>query len=141
MSLAACLGVAFWVPLGLWFGLITFVVAAALVYWLLVSTTPTITVGNRELRIGRVHIDVADIGLVATLDSEATANARGLHADPRAFTILRPLSAKESVTLEILDDEDPHPYWLISTQSPADLGRAIREAQRDRLMASEQQTR
>ncbi len=130
LSLVACLGLAFWIPLGALAGLICLGISAALVIWLLLATAPTITVDDQDLRIGRVHINVDQIGLVATLDADSTAGARGANADPRAFAILRPLYAKESITLEILDEEDPHPYWLISSRNPQTLGRAIQAAQR-----------
>ncbi len=127
--LVLSLTLAFWVPLGAVAGICCLVLGSALVVWLLITTAPTVVVANRELRIGRVHIDADYIGLVATLDEKATADARGANADPRAFTILRPLTAKESVSLEILDDEDPHPYWLVSSRDPQALGQAIRAAQ------------
>ncbi len=134
--LVLSLALAFWVPLGATAGICCAVLGSALVIWLLVTTAPTITVTNRELRIGRVHIDVDYIGLVATLDADATANARGADADPRAFTVLRPLSAKESLSLEILDDEDPHPYWLLSSRDPQALGQAIRAAQQSSVSSA-----
>lgn len=130
LGLAFVLAVAFWIPLGIVAGLISLAIGAGLAIWLLVSTAPTLTVTDNELRIGRVHIDIDQLGLVATLDAEATAGARGANADPRAFTILRTLYAKESVSLEIIDEEDPHPYWLISTRDPQALGRAIQAAQK-----------
>ena len=133
LGLALCLAMAFWIPLGAVAGIPCLLIGAGLVTWLLVTTSPTITVTDNELRIGRVHIDADEIGLVATLDEDATTNARGANADPRAFTILRPLYAKESVSLEILDEEDPHPYWLISTRDPQALGRAVQGAQRSRI--------
>ncbi|MFA7267292.1 MAG: DUF3093 domain-containing protein [Candidatus Nanopelagicales bacterium] len=133
LGLALCLALAFWIPLGTLAGVICLALGVGLVTWLLMTTSPTITVTDNELRIGRVHINADEIGLVATLDEAATANARGANADPRAFTILRPLYAKESVSLEILDEEDPHPYWLISTRDPQALGRAVQAAQRSRI--------
>lgn len=128
-GLVICLAVAFWVPLGTTAGVLAFVLGASLVTWLLVTTSATIVVTQREIRVNRAHIDVDDVGLVATLDEASTAGARGPNADPRAFTVIRPLTAKESISLEILDEEDPHPYWLISTRRPQELGGAIRAAQ------------
>ncbi|NQU36268.1 MAG: DUF3093 domain-containing protein [Actinobacteria bacterium] len=128
LGITVSLTVAVWVPLGLVAGIIALVIINGLALWGMLVSTPTITVNDTELRINRVHIDVNNLGIVATLDAQATANANGANADPRAFMISRPLSAKESVTVEILDDDDPHPYWLISTSHPAELGRAIRDA-------------
>jgi hypothetical protein len=128
LALTISLTVAVWVPLGLVAGMIALVIVNGLALWGILVSTPTITVTDEELRINRAHIGFDSLGIVATLDAQATANANGALADPRAFTVIRPLSAKESVTVEILDDDDPHPYWLISTARPAELGRAIRDA-------------
>lgn len=140
LGLVLCLGMAFWIPLGSVAGAICLVIGISLVCWLLVTTAPTITVTDTELRIGRVHIDVDQLGLVATLDADATANARGANADARAFTILRPLYAKESISLEVIDPEDPHPYWLISSRDPHSLGQAIQAAQRATLASASETT-
>jgi len=130
-GLVLCLTVAFWVPLGGVAGLVCLVIGSALVTWLLLTTATTTVVTGTELRAGRAHIGGDSIGIIATLDAAATADARGPNADPRAFTVMRPLSAKESVSLEVLDDEDPHPYWLISTRRPLELGQAIRSLNPD----------
>ncbi len=127
-GLVATLTVAVWAPLGATAGLIALAISAALSGWGLIASTPTITVTDSELRINRTHINLDYLGIVATLDREATTNANGANADPRAFTVSRPLSAKQAVTVEVLDDDDPHPYWLISTAHPQELGRAIRDA-------------
>lgn len=128
LAVTTGLTVAVWVPLGTVAGVIALVISNGFALWGMLVSTPTITVTDKELRINRVHIGLGDLGIVATLDAQATANANGALADPRAFTVSRPLSARESVTVEILDDDDPHPYWLVSTSRPAELGRAIRDA-------------
>lgn len=129
LSLSLCIAVAFGHPLGLITGIVTFFIFGGLSAWFLITTSVTISVTNEGLRVGRAHIDWEYTGIVATLDPTAAERARGVEADPRAFAVNRPLTAKAAITLEILDSEDPHPYWLISTAHPTELGRAIRSAQ------------
>lgn len=131
--LGLCFGVSvgftFWVPFGMTFGIVSGIIVTALVLWWLWTTSPRITVTNQELQVGRAHIELYYVGLIARLDADSTARARGAEADPRAFAVMRPLSAKESITIEVCDDEDPHPYWLISSRDPQAFGNALVQAQ------------
>jgi hypothetical protein len=127
-SLTACVGIAVGFPLGVVPGLISFVGSTILVAWGLIATTARITLTDDELRINRAHIALDYVGIIATLDAAATKMANGEQADPRAYSVSRPLSAKQSVTLEVIDDDDPHPYWLISTNHPQEFGIALRDA-------------
>lgn len=122
-----------YVPLGPIAGLCTLIVGVGFTTVLLVGTAVTIRVTDDELWVGSAHIPWGVTGLVATLDASATTKARTIEADPRAFAVMRPLATRESVTVEVIDDEDPHPYWLVSTQDPAALGQAIARAQRSHL--------
>ena len=124
-----CIGFTFWVPLGLAYGAASFGVTVVLALWWLAYSSPEIQVTNQDLRVGRAHIDLFYTGIVASLDEQSTTDARGVNADPRAYTVIRPLSAKEAITVEVCDDEDPHPYWMISTKNPEAFGRALVTAQ------------
>lgn len=120
---------AFKAGLGWTAGIIVFVVAGLLAVVGLYRSSPVIEVTNAEFKVGRAHIGWFFTGRVATLDSSATQNARTTGADPRAFQVMRTLTANEAITLELLDDEDPHPYWMISTRNPTELAQAINRAQ------------
>lgn len=124
-----CIGFTFWVPFGLAAGVGSFAITTIPSLWWLAHSSPQITVTEQELRVGRAHIDLYYTGIIASLDEQSTTNARGVNADPRAFSVIRPLSAKEAITIEICDDDDPHPYWLISTKDPQSFGRALVTAQ------------
>lgn len=109
----------------------TLLIFGSAVTWCLVTTALTIEVTDAELKVGRAHIGWEYVGLVATLDEPSTLLARGAEVDPRAFAAMRSLSAKESVTIEVCDDGDPHPYWLVSTRHPAVLGEQIRRSRQN----------
>lgn len=129
VALTLFLAVAFFVPLGPIAGLAVLVVGLGLTSFVLLSTALTIRVTPERLFVGKANIEWPATGIVATLDEQSTLRARTVESDPRAFDALRPLSARTAVTIEVVDDEDPHPYWLISTRHPEELGEAIVAAQ------------
>lgn len=119
---------AFKAGLGWFAGIAVFAVTGTGVVVGLLKYSLTIEVADDELRVGNAHIDWYYVGRVATLDHDSTNQAKGPKSDPRAFHLLRPLSANESITIEVLDDEDPHPYWLISTRNPSALAQAVAQS-------------
>jgi hypothetical protein len=46
-------------------------------------------------------------------------------ADARAYLLLRPY-LKRGVRVDIVDPDDPTPYWLVSCRRPEDLVSAVR---------------
>ncbi|MFZ1362130.1 MAG: DUF3093 domain-containing protein [Candidatus Nanopelagicales bacterium] len=132
---------AFKAGLGWTAGIIVFVGVGLLATYGVYRSSPLIEVTADELKVGKAHIGWYYTGRVATLDPEATHITRTTGADPRAFHVMRPLTSNQAVTLELLDDEDPHPYWIVSTRQPLELAQAISRAQssygdRERLSAS-----
>ena len=99
---------------------LTLAVAAAL-FW---TTAVQVTVDATELRVGRAVLERAYIGRCRALDAAATELRGGLQADARAHLVLRPYIAT-AVEIEIDDDADPVPYWLVSTRRPARLAAAL----------------
>jgi hypothetical protein len=49
---------------------------------------------------------------------------RGVDLDARAFLKIRPW-VKPVVRIELDDDNDPTPYWLVSTRRPKELAAAL----------------
>jgi hypothetical protein len=137
LILSAALALAFGVPLGLFAGLVCLGVSGGLSVWFLRSSALVIEVDEAELRVGRAHLPWRYIGLIATLDAPSTEAAQGREADARAFAAMRTLVAKEAVTFEVLDDEDPHPYWMISSRDPQALAHHLQQARRVAATANE----
>ncbi len=101
-------------------------IALALLTALLVSFgNARVSVGAGWFRAGRARIEAAHLGAVAALDAEETRRVAGPEADARAYLLLRPY-LKRAVRVEILDPDDPAPYWLVSTRHPDELANAIR---------------
>jgi hypothetical protein len=78
---------------------------------------PLITLTEAELRIGNVAIDRAFIGNVEVIKSADAFKERGVNLHSRAYTRFQ-IGVKELVKVEIKDELDPTPYWLIATRNP-----------------------
>jgi DUF3093 family protein len=101
----------------------TMLVAAAI----FVSASIPITVDAHELRVGRASIEHTYIADCRALDVEETRRRAGVEADARAHLVLRPY-VKTAVEITLNDQDDPVPYWLVSSRRPQQLATAQREA-------------
>jgi len=128
-AFAATLWLAFAVsipfPAVLWAA--TAVVVAALVALLAGYGAAEVAVRDGELRAGRARIPVGLLADPAVLDAEATRLQTGRDADARAYLLLRPY-LRRSVRVTVTDQQDPTPYWLVSTRRPERLVAALRRA-------------
>jgi hypothetical protein len=89
------------------------------------AATKTILVGDGELRIGRAHIPLRYCGSVEVISKKEFLRARTRDADPAAFFALT-FWISEGIKVEITDERDPTPYWLISTKRAEDLKSALK---------------
>jgi len=122
-ALAALSGLAA-APLGLVVVAVVVAAVAALVVLGLAVNTPTVVVTTTELRAGGARIPRSDLGAASGYDREDARQQRGPVLDARAHLVMRGW-ADGVVRVEVVDDDDPTPYWLISTRRPADLARAL----------------
>lgn len=93
-----------------------------------VVTSTVVEVRDDELRVGRAHIPVSDLGEGAALDASGVRGALGPGSDARVFVCVRAW-IRSAVTLAVVDPRDPTPRWLVSTRRPDDLLAAVRAAQ------------
>jgi hypothetical protein len=98
--------------------------AAAVLIWGLTS----VDVRDGEVRAGGAALPLAAVGQVAALDAAQTRAMRGPRADPAAFLLARPYLPR-AVYIEVTDQTQGRPYWLIGTRRPDELAAAI-EARR-----------
>jgi hypothetical protein len=101
----------------------TMLVAAAI----FVSASIVISVDPDQMSVGRASIEHAYITACRALDAEQTRQRAGVEADARAHLVLRPY-VKTAVEITLNDQDDPVPYWLVSTRRPQELAAAQREA-------------
>lgn len=84
-----------------------------------------VEVHDGQLIAGRAHISLVHVGRVDALDAQQTRAVAGVHADARAYLLLRPY-LKRAVRVEITDPADPTPYWLIASRRPHAIVAAIK---------------
>jgi hypothetical protein len=124
--LAVAYGSAYGNGVGLAVGLIGGVIAG----WLLWISAPVITMDAEFLCAGSARLPTASIGGAELVDRAQIRALRGPGSDARVFVVLRPWSARDGVLVNLDDELDPHPAWLLSSRHPQRLLDAIAAAGR-----------
>lgn len=83
--------------------------------------------GELEVVAGAAHLPVRFVGRTDVVTGAAKQRALGPDLDPEAFVVHRPWVGP-AVRLEVLDPDDPTPYWVVSTRRPEALVAALRAA-------------
>ena len=117
--------IAIWAAFDTAAGLNASLIAVVLGLLAIKLATKSITVGNGELRIGRAHIPLRYCGSVEIISKKEFLRARTRDADPAAFFALT-FWISEGIKVEITDERDPTPYWLISTKRAQELQAALK---------------
>lgn len=86
--------------------------------------SPVLTVEEEGFRAGRAILYPAEIGATAAFLAEEATAERGPRLDARAWTLFRGW-VTPVIRIELTDETDPAPYWLVSTRHPARLTVAI----------------
>lgn len=102
-------------------------VSALALIVILWSTAPVIEVRAGVLYSGGAHISVTHLGTVETLDAAGWRDRLGPSADARAYVCHRPW-VRTGVRVDVTDERDPAPYWLIASRRPGELAAAISAA-------------
>ena len=93
----------------------------------IVATSPIIEVSPGELVAGRARVPVHLIGQVTSFRGEDASLQRGRMLDARAWLLLRGW-VSPIVKIDLADESDPTPYWIVSTRTPDALAAAIDKA-------------
>lgn len=115
-----------WAALGNSAALVTFLALSALLVLISIRTRLIIQVNESELMVGRAHIELKFIGEVTQLDSAAMKAIRSRDANPMAFLAIRFWSST-GVKVEVIDERDETPYWLITSSKANKLAKALKE--------------
>jgi len=114
-----------WVAVGA--GVVTVAAVTAVVGW---WGSTEIVVDAPGGRVGPRLREWPYVGAGEVLDRTRTRERLGGHADAAAPVVQRPYLG-ESVIIHVHDAADPHPYWLVSSRSPAGCAAAIADARPD----------
>lgn len=85
-----------------------------------------IIVTDEWLFAGRARIERKHIGASTVLDPEQMRLQAGRDARARAYLLLRPYIST-GVRIDIEDERDPAPYWLVSSRRASALAAALSE--------------
>lgn len=88
------------------------------------ATSKKLSVENGEFDAGRAHIEATKLGKIQILDSVEYRQEIGRKLDARAFLVMSGW-LKTGIKVEILDEADPTPYWIVSSRKPAQLKAAL----------------
>jgi hypothetical protein len=89
------------------------------------TSTLRIEVDGQELRVGKAHISLDYLGAVHVLTQKEMLAKRTRGADPAAFLAIR-FWTPRGVVIEIADQRDATPYWLVTCKRGEKLALAVK---------------
>lgn len=112
--------VAIWAALDNRSALIAWIFSTLAILAIARAARSTIEVTDKELIVGRAHIDLRYISKIEELNTQQMRLLRTRDADPASYlAITFWISTGVKITLQ--DDRDPTPYWLISCKKSKEL--------------------
>ncbi|MFZ7087909.1 DUF3093 domain-containing protein [Curtobacterium sp. RRHDQ10] len=84
-----------------------------------------IEVTDTEFRAGRARLPRSVVGEVVGYTGPAATTQRGPSLDARAWVLFRGY-VRDVVKVQVVDDQDPTPYWLVSVRHPERVVEALR---------------
>ena len=104
-------------PINAFAGLVTAVVLYAGCVILLITGSPVIRVTDSHLLAGKARLPLGVIGEVTAYEGEDAKLQTGQLLDARAWLLIRGWISPV-VKVDVADETDPAPYWLVSTRQP-----------------------
>jgi hypothetical protein len=108
-----------WIPFG------TLIPLSILLVWWLGRSR--LEVSSGELRIRDAHLPLKYVSGAIALDGETLRRVVGREGDPAAYVSIRPWIGP-GVQVWIDDEDDPTPYWIVSSRHPQRVVTAVRAA-------------
>jgi len=115
------------VPLDPTIALAAGITVAAAIVALLVFASPVVEVRAGELRVGRAHIPVTELGEPEAVWGEEARTARGPGLSRNAWHLFRG-GIEPVVRVPVTDPGDPTTEWVFATRTPDRVAAAIRRA-------------
>ncbi len=111
-------------PISLPVGVGVAVLLYAAILVVLFVTTATIEVTDDEFRAGKARMPRSAVGNARAFEGDEATAERGVRLDARSWLLLRGW-IPGVVRVDVDDDSDPTPYWLVSTRDPSRLAAAL----------------
>ena len=115
-------------PINVFVGVVSAIVLYSACVVALIALSPVIEVTDVAVIAGRARVPMENVGSTSSYTGEDARQQRGPVLDARAWLVIRGW-VDPVVKVEILDDRDPAPYWLLSSRQPAALASAVEKAQ------------
>ena len=115
------------VPIDLVVGAVVAVVLYAGCCIGLLLASPVIQITEGDFVAGKARLPREFIGDAMAFTGDEAVLERGQRLDARAWLLLRGWVAPV-VRVDVLDQDDPTPYWLVSTRNPSALVEALGSA-------------
>ncbi len=101
-------------------------VALVIVVWTLSGYGALeVSTSSAGLRAGRATLPWRHLGTVTPLAGSRLRDTLGVEADARAYLVVRSY-CHQAVKVEVVDDVDPTPYWVVSTRHAEQLAAHLR---------------
>jgi hypothetical protein len=84
-----------------------------------------VSTDSAGLHAGRAVLPWPCVGAVEVLDADSARDLLGVHADARAYLLVRTY-CRGAVKIAVNDDRDPTPYWVVSTRHADELAGHLR---------------
>lgn len=90
----------------------------------LLLMAPIVQIKDGVLTAGNSKVPANVLGEVQVLDDAALRRTIGPGADARAYLLVRGFIHK-GLRIELIDSEDPTPYWVLTSRRPQQFAQAI----------------
>lgn len=114
-------------PINFTVGVIVAAVLYVAIVILLILASPRIQVTDALLVAGRARLPLTNVGVTKGFSGREAFAERGPRLDARAWLVIRGWISSV-VKVDVEDDGDPTPYWLVSTRHPKELVAALEKA-------------
>ncbi len=94
---------------------------------LLLLGSPAVAVTETQFVAGKARLPIAIVGTVAGFSGLDARAERGTRLDARAWLLIRGW-VDPIVRVDVMDADDPTPYWIVSTRHPEAIIDAVAKA-------------
>ena len=121
------LGIAYGHAYGVQSGLLVGGIGSLIAVILALGMVPKVIVTESYFQVGKAKLELDYVGEANLLNSELTRISIRNPTSPPGYQLLLPWIS-ESIAVVVLDTEDPHPFWQVSSRQPKALLEALDSA-------------